>query len=84
MNSARFVWCDFGWWPHGNGRKRLLSWNAETHELTFWPLHRTEQTIVVAVITDEDELRRRLEGWEMHNNTPEGLSWLAQRLDGCR
>lgn len=82
--STRYMWCDFGWWPQGSGRKRLLSWNAETKELSFWPLHREEQPVVLAVIDDEDEVRQRLQGWEMHNTDNEGLAWLAQRLDGCR
>lgn len=82
--SASFCWLDFGWWPQPNGQKRLLSWNAQTKELTFWPLHPLEEQTVLAVIADEDEARHRLVGWEMHNNTREGLSWLAQRLEGCR
>jgi hypothetical protein len=82
--SARHVWVDFGWWPQSSGHKRLLSWNAETKELTFWPLHRFEEPMVPAVIIDEDEVRQRLEGWADHNTMKEGLAWLAQRLDGCR
>lgn len=81
--SARFVWLDFGFWPQPSGPKRLLSWNAETHELSFWPLDR-EPPIVVAVIETEDEVRARLEGWADHNTKEGGLEWLAGRLDGYR
>lgn len=81
--SARFVWLDFGWWPQPSGVKRLLSWNAETHELSFWPLGR-EAPIVLAVIENEDEVRARLDGWAEHNSTEGGLEWLAARLDGYR
>lgn len=82
--NAAFSWVDFGWWPQPSGLKRLLSWNLATKELTFWPLHRAEEPMVLAVILDEDEVRRRLDGWAEHNTTKEGLGWLAQRLDGCR
>lgn len=84
MTSARFCWLDFGWWPQPSGHKRLLSWNAETNELAFWPLHPLEQPLILAVIPDEDEVRERLEGWADHNTTKEGLSWLASQLGGCR
>jgi hypothetical protein len=84
MNTARFIWCDFGWWVHPNGQKKLLSWNAETKELAFWPLTRWEQPVALAVIPDEDEVRRRLDGWDAYNSTKEGLVWLANRLEGCR
>jgi hypothetical protein len=81
MTIAPGCWLDFGWW----GRpKRLLSWNAETKELAFWPLHPFEQPTILAVIPDEDEVNRRLDGWADHNTTEEGLTWLAQRLNGCR
>lgn len=78
------VWRDAGWWVMPNGTRRLLSWNAATHELKLWALDRSHPDTVLAVIGTEDEMIRRLEGWEMHNNTRDGLSWLAQRLEGCR
>lgn len=81
MNSAKFIWCDFGWWVHPDGHKRLLSWNQATKELSFWPLARWEEPIVLAVIPDEDDVRRLLEGWDTFNHTKEGLSWLAARLE---
>lgn len=83
-SSAQFVWRDFGWWVHSKGQKRLLSWNEATKELSFWPLARWEKPVVLAVIEDEEEVRRRLEGWESYNDTTEGLGWLAARLEGCR
>lgn len=84
MSAAEFVWVDFGWWIQPNGLRRLLSWNAATHELAFWPLLRSEKPTIVAVIDDEDELRRRLDGWADHTDTKEGLAWLAQRLEDYR
>lgn len=83
--SARFTWADFGWWIQpDSGLKKLLSWNAETHELAFWPLLNREPTVVLAVIDTEDEVVRRLEGWQEHTDTEGGLEWLAQRLGGCQ
>jgi hypothetical protein len=78
------VWRDAGWWIQPDGTRRLLSWNAATHELKFWALDRREPDMVLAVIATEDELVRRLDGWADHCDTKEGLAWLAQRLDGCR
>lgn len=90
-NDLSTVWADFGWWLMPDGRRRLLSWNAATHELKFWSLNRQEEEedkkerrLVVAVIHHEDEVRRLLDGWSDHNDTREGLAWLAQRLEGCR
>lgn len=84
MANHVFCWVDFGWWPHPDGFQRLLSWNEETKELSFWPIHRLEGPMVLAVIPDEDDVRARLEGWPDHNTTKEGLAWLAQRLEGYR
>ena len=78
--SAAVCWCDFGWWIFPDGQRRLLSWNAETKELSFWALHRFEDNRVVAHFLDEDEVRDALAGWEAYNSTPDGLSWLAERL----
>lgn len=78
------TWCDFGWWRTSTGTRRLLSWNAATHELTLYGLTHWDPDMVVAVIDTEDEVRRRLEGWEAYNDTRGGLAWLAQRLEGCR
>ena len=79
------IWADFGWWLMPNGTRRLLSWNAATHELKLWSLNPTsKEDAIFAVIDTEDEVRRRLDGWQDHNDTKEGLSWLAGRLEGCR
>jgi len=87
------VWLDQGWWVQPNGTRRLLSWNAATHELKFWALDgRHDDTaldgrhndMVLAVIPTEEEVVRRLAGWEAHNDTKEGLTWLAQQLEGRR
>lgn len=81
--DPEFTWADFGWWLMPTGMKRLLSWNAGTGELALHPLGREEE-IVLTVIADEEEVRRRLDGWPDHAGTKEGLGWLAQRLDGVR
>lgn len=84
------VWLDRGWWLMPNGQRRLLSWNAATKELRLWGLKRwideedATDHLVLAVIETEDEVVRRLDGWDAHNDTKEGLSWLAAQLDGCR
>lgn len=78
------VWADYGWWLMPDGTRRLLSWNAATHELKLWSLHRLQRDIVLAVIPGELEVNRRLEGWADHNDTKDGLGWLAARLEGCR
>lgn len=77
-------WLDRGWWVHPDGQRRLLSWNAGTHELAFHSLHRFDRPIILAVIDTETEVIRRLDGWEAHNDQPGGLGWLAGRLEGCR
>lgn len=82
--DLRTVWHDSGWWRMPDGRRRLLSWNAQTCELKLWALGRNEPDMVLAVIDTEEEVVRRLEGWGAYNDTKEGLAWLAQRLDGCR
>lgn len=74
------VWRDAGWWVQPDGTRRLLSWNAATHELKFWGLDRRQADLIVAVISTEEEVVRRPD----HVDTKEGLAWLAQRLEGCR
>lgn len=78
------VWLDKGWWLTHTGTRRLLSWNAATKELKLWALNPQEDDDVLAVIDTEDEVCRRLDGWEAYNDTKEGLSWLAERLAGRR
>jgi len=80
------VWLDKGWWRMPNGQRRLLSWNAASKELKLWSLDPTSRRddMVLAVIDTEEEVCRRLAGWEAYNDTPEGLAWLAAQLEGCR
>lgn len=75
---------DFGHdWRLSDGRRGLLSWEPATGVLTLaHPDGRP--ALVLAVIKDELDLRRRLNGWAEHCGTREGLGWLAQRLEGCR
>lgn len=67
---------DFGWFRSTGGRRQLLTWHS-TGDLLLGD-------VVVAHITSEIEVRRRLAGWAEHCDTREGLGWLAQQLEGCR
>lgn len=81
--DPQFIWVDFGWWRMPGGTKRLLTWNQGSGRLTLEPLLR-EPEILLTVIVEEEEVRRRLDGWADHCDTKEGFGWLAQRLDGAR
>jgi hypothetical protein len=74
---------DFGHdWLLPDGRRGMLSWYPFSGELV---LHKPSgRDDVLAVIGDEVELRRRLEGYEHHAFTRSGLSWLTAQLDGVR
>jgi hypothetical protein len=74
---------DFGHWVLPDHRRGLLCWHRLSGDLI---LHRPDgQTNdLLAVIPDEVELRRRLDGWEHHAFTTNGLAWLAAQLEGCR
>lgn len=76
LPSHAHYFVDFGWFRAPGGRRQLLTWH------TSGALYLGEN--VVAVILDEEEVRRRLEGWENHAGTPEGTGWLASVLSGCR
>lgn len=69
---------DLGWWRATNGQRRLLTWWPDTGALVFG------DTDVIAVVHDEDDLRRRLEDWPSHCDLRDGLGWVAQQLEGCR
>lgn len=72
---------DFGYWTLKNGQKALL---------TYWPgpgsltLYGPAGQQIIAVISNEDEVRRRLQGWEEHCDAPDSIGWLAGQLDGAR
>lgn len=72
---------DFGMWTTRNGQKALLSWWPDSGALT---LDGPGGNQLLAVLADEDEIRRRLEGWEHECDRRDCLSWLASRLDGVR
>lgn len=72
---------DFGWWAGRDGRRALLSWWRDGGRLV---LDGPAGVQTIAVIPDEDEVRRRLEGWEAHADQANGLAWLATALDGAR
>ena len=72
---------DIGWWRMHDGRRRLL---------TYWPdcgavtLDGPGGLDILAICHDEDDLRRRLAGWETHCDRRDGIGWIAQQLEGCR
>jgi hypothetical protein len=69
-------------WLLSDGRRAALCWYPFSGELVLQkPSGRNE---VLAVIDDEVELRRRLDGWEHHAYTRSGLGWLTSQLDGVR
>lgn len=69
---------DLGYWRVANGQRQLLVWWPDTGALTLGDRD------VLAVIHDEDELRRRLQDWPSHCDLRDGLGWVAQQLEGCR
>ncbi len=69
---------DFGLWRMRSGQRRLL---------TFWPDTGAVvlgDTDVIAIVHDEDDLRRRLQDWPSHCDLADGLGWVASQLQGCR
>jgi hypothetical protein len=74
---------DCGWWVLPDHKRALLCWHCRSGELV---LHRPDGRTndLLAVIYSEAELRRRLDGWEHHCFTGNGLAWLAGQLEGCR
>lgn len=69
---------DFGWWPMRNGQRALLTWWSDTGALVLG------DTDVIAIVHDEDDLRRRLAAWPEHCDLKDGLGWVAVQLEGCR
>ena len=68
---------DFGHWTSHDGRRYLLSWDAESGWLNLDADH-------IARIRDETRLRNALLGWESHVDGPNSVKWLAGRLDAVR
>lgn len=72
---------DMGWWLMRNGQRRLLTWWADCGAVT---LDGPGGLDVLAICNDEDDLRRRLDGWADHCGRRDGLAWVAAQLEGCR
>lgn len=72
---------DMGWWLCANGQRRLLTFWSDSGAVT---LDGPGGLDVLAVCHDEDDVRRRLAGWEDHCDLRDGLSWVAGQLGGCR
>jgi len=74
---------DCGYWVLPDHRRALLCWHPISGELV---LHHPagSKNDVLAIIGDETELRRRIDGWEHHCFTSNGLAWLAGQLEGAR
>jgi hypothetical protein len=81
--TDRFVWLDRGWWLMRDGQRRLLSWNAETKEVSFWALDRFQENVVLAKVATEDEVLVRLADYDTHCDSVAELRWLAEQLEGC-
>lgn len=74
---------DFGHWVLPDHRSGLLCWHALSGDLVLhYPDGRRND--LITTIPDEAEVRRRLDGWEHHCFTSNGLGWLAGQLDGIR
>lgn len=69
---------DLGWWKAANGQRKLLTYWSDTGALVLGDVD------VIAIVHDEDDMRRRLEAWPEHCDLPSGLGWVAQQLEGCR
>lgn len=74
------VWLDQGWWVTPAGFTRLLSWNAATQELKLWATCRWHDDVVLGRFETEEEVLRRLDGYDAYCETPDGLGWLAARV----
>jgi hypothetical protein len=68
---------DMGWWLMRNGQRRLLTYWADCGAVT---LDGPGGLDVLAIVTDEDDLRRRLSGWEDHCDQRDGLGWVVEQL----
>lgn len=69
---------DMGYWLTTNGQRKLLTYWPDTGALVLG------DTDVIAIVHDEDDLRRRLAAWAEHCDLRDGLSWVAVQLEGCR
>jgi hypothetical protein len=72
---------DMGWWLMRDGRRRLLTYWADSGAVT---LDGPGGLDVLAIVHDEDDLRRRLADWPSHCELRDGLGWVAGQLEGCR
>jgi hypothetical protein len=68
---------DLGMWRIRGGQRRRLTWDPDTGIVAL-------DGDPLAVCTDEDDFRRRLDGWLEHCDLADGLGWVAQQLEGCR
>jgi len=72
---------DMGWWIMRDGRRRLMTYWADCGALT---LDGPGGLDVLARCADEDDVRKRLDGWENHCDRRDGLTWVTGQLQGCR
>jgi hypothetical protein len=68
-------------WLTSSGQRRLLTFWADCGAVT---LDGPGGLDVLAIVHNEDDLRRRLDGWADHCDLRDGLGWVAQQLEGCR
>lgn len=70
----------FGWrLPRPGARDRLLSWWADCGAVV---LDGPDGLELLGFIEDEEEVRRRLAGWEGVRTEPGALDWVRARVAG--
>lgn len=67
-----------GDWFMQDGTQRTLEWLSDTGAVVLGGKD------VLAIVDNEDDLRRRLSGWADHCELRNGLGWVATQLEGCR
>lgn len=77
--TAPDAWLDFGYWADRAGRRGLVTWYARTGQV-HWVTPGSGTPELLAVIADEAEVRRQLEGWAEANLT-DGIDWVRERLN---
>jgi hypothetical protein len=61
-----------------DGTQRTLEWLSDTGAVVLGG------NDVLAIVNNEDDLRRQLSGWADHCELRNGLSWVAAQLLGCK
>lgn len=71
---------DMGWWPTGtHPRGARLTWSRSTGELYLYN-SLSQKVAVLAHCDDEEEVRRKMEGWEDVCGSTMADEWLTARI----